>query len=142
MRHTFKAFAFLFLHKYYNMTFHHKIIYALQFLLNSLVIVLILFLKPTVGQIAFVLAMVFLSELALVFLQSLMNQSEIYYKKSCLFALGDLLAATAYLGYFILSLCAWLFDRSFEYLIWPMVILFAYTLFRKIYIFKNYTYEK
>lgn len=124
------------------MTFEHKAIYALQFLLNSLVITLILFFKPTLGQLVIVFGAVFLSELALVFLQSLMNQSEIYYKKSCLFALGDLLAACAYLGYFITFFGAWFFDRSVQYLIWPLVVLFSYTLLRKIYIFKNYTYEK
>lgn len=124
------------------MTRTHKLIYALQFLLNSLTIALIAFLKPTVGQIALVLAMVFISELALVFLQSKMNASEIYYKKSCLFALGDLTAATAYCGYFLAFLIAWLFNNSFDYIIWPMAALFGYTLLRKIYIFKNYTYEK
>ena len=124
------------------MTFHHKLIYALQFLLYALIIALITFLKPSSGQITLLFAMVFISEMSLVFLQSKMNESEIYYKKSCAFAVGDLSAATAYLGYFFVFLCAWFFERSFEYLIWPLVILFAYTLFRKIYIFKNYTYEK
>lgn len=123
------------------MTFRHKLIYVLQFILNALAITLIAFFKPTIGQITLILSMVFISELALVFLQSKMNETEIYYKKSCLFALGDLTAATAYLGYFIIFFGAWFFDRSFHYLIWPLVILFAYTLLRKIYIFKNYTYE-
>lgn len=123
------------------MTTIHKLIYALQFLLNIGVIALIVFSDPTVGQIALCLAMVFISELFLVYAQSKMNESEIYYKKSCLFALGDLTAATVYIGYFITFIGAYFLHRSFDYLIWPLVILFAYTLFRKIYIFKNYTYE-
>lgn len=123
------------------MTFIHKLIYVLQFLLNSLVIAQVVFFKPSLGQLILFFGGVFFSEICLVFLQSKMNESEIYYKKSCQFALGDLVAAGTYLGYFMMFLCAWFFDRSFQYSIWQLVILFAYTLLRKIYIFKNYTYE-
>lgn len=124
------------------MTFIHKLIYLFQFMLYAGIIASIILLKPSGGQITLLCAMVFISELSLVYMQSKMNESEIYYKKSGVIGLCDLIAATAYVGYFITFLGAWFLERSFMFLTWPLVILFAYTLLRKIYTFKNYTYEK
>lgn len=124
------------------MTFRHKLIYVFQFLLYSLIIGSVLLLKPSSGQMTLLFSAVFISEMCLVFVQSKMNDSEIYYKKSGLMGLCDLIAATAYMGYFMTFLVAWILDYKFQFLILPLVLLFAYTLLRKIYIFKNYTYEK
>lgn len=124
------------------MTDNHKTIYALQLLLCAVAIACFSVMNPSPGLVLFIFSLVFFTELALVHCQNKMNPNEIYYRKSCLFAMADLAAASVYCGYFVWFLGVWVFKYSFEYLWWPLIALFSYTLLRKIFIFKNYTYEK
>ena len=120
----------------------HQLIYVLQFAILAGIIGLLLFWGLSLHQTIFAFLTVFVAELILVYQQNKMKDQEIYYRKSCLFALGDLSAALIYSGYFLFFVTARIFKYSFEYNSSYLILLFAYTLLRKIYIFKNYTYEK
>lgn len=119
----------------------HQLIYVLQFAILAGIIGSLLFSGLSLHQTIFAFLLVFFSELVLVYQQSKMKEQEIYYRKSCLFALGDLSAALIYSCYFLFFVTARLFKYSFEYNSFYLILLFTYTLVRKIYIFKNYTYE-
>lgn len=120
----------------------HQLIYVLQFAILAGIIGLLLFWGLSLHQTIFAFLTVFVAELILVYQQNKMKDQEIYYRKSCLFALGDLSAALIYSGYFLFFVTARIFKYSFEYDSSYLILLFTYTLLRKIYIFKNYTYEK
>lgn len=120
----------------------HQLIYVLQFAILAGIIGSLFIWGLSLHQTLFAFLSVFVSELILVYQQRKMKDQEIYYRKSCLFALGDLSAALIYSGYFLFFVTARIFKYSFEYDSSYLILLFSYTLLRKIYIFKNYTYEK
>ena len=124
------------------MTNLHRTTYFFQFGLLLTIIAALAFLELSVLQTVSAFSLLFISEMVLVTQQTKMNDRAVYYRKSCLFALGDLSAATAYCICFFAFLIAWVFEQTFVLLTAPIIVLFAYTFLRKIYIFKNYTYEK
>ena len=120
---------------------NHKIIYFVQFFV-LLANIAVLFVAPSSKIVLLCLGSLFFTELFLVHQTTKIKPDEIFYRKGCFFALGDLAAAFTYMVYFFIILGAQIFKYSFEYSVLPLIILFTYTLFRKIYIYKNFSYEK
>ncbi len=81
---------------------------------------------------------ILLAELFLLNMQWNMPLEKIYYKKSCLFALLDLVSVIVFLSLLIINT---FFSIEWKIQGIAMVVL-AYTLVRKIYIYKNFSYEK
>ena len=141
MRHSLWRLPSLFLLKILKMVRNHKIIYFVQFFV-LLANIAVLFVAPSSKIVLLCLGSLFFTELFLVHQTTKIKPDEIFYRKGCFFALGDLAAAFTYMVYFFIILGAQIFKYSFEYSVLPLIILFTYTLFRKIYIYKNFSYEK
>ncbi|WP_332031107.1 hypothetical protein [Kaistella sp.] len=123
------------------MNFWHKRLVYFQVLLLLAVVTLQIFF-PGVLYTAKVVMMFafFFTEFAVLELQRSENPDAVYYRKSCVFALLDLLAVSA----FILSGILWLIGICFEdNLLNPLyvAVILLYTAIRKLYIIKNYSYE-
>lgn len=142
MRHSLWRSPSLFLLKILKMVRNHKIIYFVQFFLLIAIIGVFSFAELSNKVVLLSFCSLFFTELFLVHQTTKIKPDEIFYRKGCFFALGDLAAAFTYMVYFFIILGAQIFKYSFEYSVLPLIALFLYTLNRKIFIYKNLFYEK
>lgn len=124
------------------MSNNHSLVYFVQFFLLTSMLILFSTSTPTIPVALTCFGLLFVSELFLVHQSTKMKDEAVLYKKGCFFALFDLLSAGIFIFYFFFFLAILIFKYSFEYGHWQIAGLFAYTLIRKIYIYKNYSYEK
>lgn len=94
------------------------------------------------GNALLLLLPFFLSEIFLLHYQGKIPPEEIYYRKSCIFALLDMVSVLAFLSY----ICNFMFGifakEHYNVKGFPIVVILAYALLRKIFIYKNFSYEK
>lgn len=112
--------------------------YYFQFLLLSAIILIVCF--KISFPVIWILGGFFISEIFILEESRRLGYEKIRYRKGCFFACIDLVAVTIFCGFF----CAFVFQIFYPIKINP-VFLHAwalYTFSRKIYIYKNFTYEK
>lgn len=125
------------------MTKSHQLAYACQFGALVANIIMILFYGPTSSLQILVMAAPFcLTEIFILESHRRMPKDQIYYRKSCWFGLADLLSVLVFFSLVILYTIQCLFGKDFGLSPNYIIGFYAYVLLRKIYIFKNYTYEK
>lgn len=135
------------------MTNSHIYSYYVQFAV-LIALVVLQYVSDSFAMVLYLFAMFLICEISILEASRRMKPEEIRYRKSCLFALFDMIAVTAYFAYIVLFAFAlvresksyvWDFHffkipveiSSFWFSLWAV-----YTLARKIYIYKNLTYEK
>ena len=119
----------------------HKIFYLLQFITFIFIIVYqSMAVNPEILLGLF--AVVFFLEIGILEQQNKYRKEEIFYHKSGFFALLDLLAVIVFLIKFSVLILSQFFSISFLENKFYLIALILYTIIRKIYIYKNYTYEK
>lgn len=125
------------------MTRWHRIFYYLQFVVLA-VFIAVIFLKGIQGTLTTALLMLLLytTEIGILEQNRRMNQNLIYYRKSGFFAMLDLFAVTAFFVYTVIFAVDFMFLQGISYYTEPFISLLAFTLVRKLYIYKHYTYEK
>lgn len=121
----------------------HRIFYYLQFSVLA-VFIAVLFIQKIQGNLlmASLMFLVYFTEIGILENQRKMNKNLIFYRKSGFFALLDLISVTAFLVYSFIFAVDYFFLDNIHYLFTPFVTLIIYTLLRKIYIYKHYSYEK
>ena len=119
----------------------HKIFSLLQFITFIFIIVYqSMAVNPEILLGLF--AVVFFLEIGILEQQNKYKKEEIFYHKSGFFALLDLLAVIVFLIKFSVLILSQFFIISFLENKFYLIALILYTIIRKIYIYKNYTYEK
>ena len=119
----------------------HKIFFLLQFITFIFIIVYqSMAVNPEILLGLF--AVVFFLEIGILEQQNKYKKEEIFYHKSGFFALLDLLAVIIFLIKFSVLILSQFFSISFLENKFYVIALILYTIIRKIYIYKNYTYEK
>ena len=119
----------------------HKIFFLLQFITFIFIIVYqSMAVNPEILLGLF--AVVFFLEIGILEQQNKYRKEEIFYHKSGFFALLDLLAVIIFLIKFLVLILSQFFSISFLENKFYAIALILYTIIRKIYIYKNYTYEK
>ncbi len=119
---------------------HRRFVY-LQVLLLLAVVTLQIFFPGFFYPAKAVMLFVFLfAEFAVLELQRNENPQGVFYKKSCLFALLDLLAVFFFMVAGILWLVGLYYDDNLLNPLYVCLIL-VYTAIRKLYIIQNYYYE-
>ena len=119
----------------------HKIFFLLQFIAFIFIIVYqSMAVNPEILLGLF--AVVFFLEIGILEQQNKYRKEEIFYHKSGFFALLDLLAVIVFLIKFSVLILSQFFSISFLENKFYLIALILYTIIRKIYIYKNYTYEK
>ena len=119
----------------------HKIFFLLQFITFIFIIVYqSMAVNPEILLGLF--AVVFFLEIGILEQQNKYRKEEIFYHKSGFFALLDLLAVIVFLIKFSVLILSQFFSISFLENKFYVIALILYTIIRKIYIYKNYTYEK
>ena len=119
----------------------HKIFFLLQFITFIFIIVYqSMAVNPEILLGLF--AVVFFLEIGILEQQNKYRKEEIFYHKSGFFALLDLLAVIVFLIKFSVLILSQFFSISFLENKFYLIALILYTIIRKIYIYKNYTYEK
>ena len=119
----------------------HKIFSLLQFITFIFIIVYqSMAVNPEILLGLF--AVVFFLEIGILEQQNKYKKEEIFYHKSGFFALLDLLAVIVFLIKFSVLILSQFFSISFLENKFYVIALILYTIIRKIYIYKNYTYEK
>lgn len=123
------------------MNIWHKRLVYLQILLLFAVVILQTFFPGIFYQAKVVMLFVFFfAEFAVLELQRTENPDAVFYRKSCVFALFDLVSVFA----FLISGILWLVGMYYgDNLLNPLYIavILLYTAIRKLYIIKNYSYE-
>ena len=120
----------------------HKRFVYLQVLLLLAVVTLQIFLPGSFHTAKLLMIGAFCGvEFAVLERQRTENPAAVFYKKSCLFALLDLLAVFGFLVSGILWLVGIFYDDNLLNPLYVCLIL-VYTAIRKLYIFQNYYYEK
>ena len=119
----------------------HKIFFLLQFITFIFIIVYqSMAVNPEILLGLF--AVVFFLEIGILEQKNKYKKEEIFYHKSGFFALLDLLAVIVFLIKFSVLILSQFFSISFLENKFYLIALILYTIIRKIYIYKNYTYEK
>ena len=119
----------------------HKIFFLLQFIAFIFIIVYqSMAVNPEILLGLF--AVVFFLEIGILEQQNKYRKEEIFYHKSGFFALLDLLVVIIFLIKFSVLILSQFFSISFLENKFYVIALILYTIIRKIYIYKNYTYEK
>ena len=119
----------------------HKIFSLLQFIAFIFIIVYqSMAVNPEILLGLF--AVVFFLEIGILEQQNKYRKEEIFYHKSGFFALLDLLGVIVFLIKFSVLILSQFFSISFLENKFYLIALILYTIIRKIYIYKNYTYEK
>ena len=123
------------------MNIWHKRLVYLQVLLLLAVVTMQIFFPGifSTGKIVMILAFLF-AEFAVLELQRKENPDAVYYRKSCVFALLDLISVFLFLVCGILWLIGLYYGDNLLNPLYVAVIL-LYTAIRKLYIIKNYSYE-
>ena len=119
----------------------HKIFFLLQFIAFIFIIVYqTMAVNPEILLGLF--AVVFVLEIGILEQQNKYRKEEVFYHKSGFFALLDLLTVIVFLIKFSVLILSQFFRISFLENKFYVIALILYTIIRKIYIYKNYTYEK
>ena len=87
-------------------------------------------------------AVVFFLEIGILEQQNKYKKEEIFYQKSGFFALLDLFSVMLFFIKFLVLILSQFFSISFLENKYKLTALLLYTIIRKIYIYKRYTYEK
>ena len=87
-------------------------------------------------------AVVFFLEIGILEQQNKYKKEEIFYQKSGFFALLDLFSVMLFMIKFSVLILSQFFAISFLENKYKLTALLLYTIIRKIYIYKRYTYEK
>ena len=87
-------------------------------------------------------AVVFFLEIGILEQQNKYKKEEIFYQKSGFFALLDLFSVMLFFIKFLVLILSQFFSISFLENKYKIIALMLYTIIRKIYIYKRYTYEK
>lgn len=123
------------------MNIWHKRLVYFQVLLLLAVVTMQIFFPGFFYLAKVVMLFVFLfAEFAVLELQRKENTDAVYYRKSCVFALLDLISVFLFLVSGILWLVGIYYDDNLLNPYYVAVIL-LYTAIRKLYIIKNYSYE-
>ena len=120
----------------------HKVYSIIQVI--SLILIIIYSLTMAINPLYLLglFAVVFFLEIGILEQQNKYKKEEIFYHKSGFFALLDLLAVIVFLIKFSVLILSQFFSISFLENKFYVIALILYTIIRKIYIYKNYTYEK
>ena len=119
----------------------HKIFFLLQFI-DFIFIIVYQSMAVNPEILLGLFAVVFFLEIGILEQQNKYRKEEIFYHKSGFFALLDLLAVIVFLIKFSVLILSQFFSISFLENKYYLIALILYTIIRKIYIYKNYTYEK
>ena len=119
----------------------HKIFFLLQFI-DFIFIIVYQSMAVNPEILLGLFAVVFFLEIGILEQQNKYRKEEIFYHKSGFFALLDLLAVIVFLIKFSVLILSQFFSISFLENKFYVIALILYTIIRKIYIYKNYTYEK
>ena len=120
----------------------HKVYSILQVI--SLILIIIYSLTMAINPLYLLglFAVVFFLEIGILEQQNKYKKEEIFYHKSGFFALLDLFAVIIFLIKFSVLILSQFFTISFLENKYKLTALLLYTIIRKIYIYKRYTYEK
>ena len=120
----------------------HKVYSIIQVI--SLILIIIYSLTMAVNPLYLLglFAVVFFLEIGILEQQNKYKKEEIFYHKSGFFALLDLFAVMLFLIKFLVLILSRFFTISFLENKYKLSALLLYTIIRKIYIYKRYTYEK
>ena len=120
----------------------HKVYSIIQVISVILIIIYSLTMAINPLYLLGLFAVVFFLEIGILEQQNKYKKEEIFYHKSGFFALLDLLAVIVFLIKFSVLILSQFFSISFLENKFYVIALILYTIIRKIYIYKNYTYEK
>ncbi|KFC19380.1 hypothetical protein [Chryseobacterium sp. FH1] len=121
----------------------HKFSYWFQFLILIVNVFMFTFFGSFGSAITVLLWLpFFVSEIIILEKQRRTPREQIFYHKSCLFGFLDLGFALSFLTLFALQIYHIIVQTDFAVNQYFLITLFTYTLIRKIYIYKNYSYEK
>ena len=120
----------------------HKIYSILQVI--SLILIIIYSLTMAINPLYLLglFAVVFFLEIGILEQQNKYKKEEIFYQKSGFFALLDLFSVMLFMIKFLVLILSQFFAISFLENKYKLTALLLYTIIRKIYIYKRYTYEK
>ena len=120
----------------------HKIYSIIQVI--SLILIIIYSLTMAINPLYLLglFAVVFFLEIGILEQQNKYKKEEIFYHKSGFFALLDLFSVMLFIIKFLVLILSQFFSISFLENKFYLIALILYTIIRKIYIYKNYTYEK
>ena len=120
----------------------HKVYSILQVI--SLILIIIYSLTMAINPLYLLglFAVVFFLEIGILEQQNKYKKEEIFYQKSGFFALLDLFSVMLFLIKFLVLILSQFFSISFLENKYKIIALMLYTIIRKIYIYKRYTYEK
>lgn len=119
----------------------HKIYFWLQLFIFSL-LVFILSTAYNSSVMLGLFAVVFFLEIGILEQQNKYTKEEIFYHKSGIFAIFDLLAVMSFLIKFLVLILNNFFTIEFLENKYKLLALIIYTIIRKLYIYKRYHYEK
>ena len=120
----------------------HKVYSIIQVI--SLILIIIYSLTMAINPLYLLglFAVVFFLEIGILEQQNKYKKEEIFYHKSGFFALLDLFAVMLFMIKFLVLILNQFFAISFLENKYKLTALLLYTIIRKIYIYKRYTYEK
>ena len=120
----------------------HKVYSILQVI--SLILIIIYSLTMAINPLYLLglFAVVFFLEIGILEQQNKYKKEEIFYQKSDFFALLDLFSVMLFFIKFLVLILSQFFSISFLENKYKIIALMLYTIIRKIYIYKRYTYEK
>ena len=120
----------------------HKVYSILQVI--SLILIIIYSLTMAINPLYLLglFAVVFFLEIGILEQQNKYKKEEIFYQKSGFFALLDLFSVMLFFIKFLVLILSQFFSISFLENKYKIIALMLYTIIRKIYIYKRYTYEK
>ena len=120
----------------------HKVYSIIQVI--SLILIIIYSLTMAINPLHLLglFAVVFFLEIGILEQQNKYKKDEIFYHKSGFFALLDLFSVMLFFIKFLVLILSQFFSISFLENKYKIIALMLYTIIRKIYIYKRYTYEK
>lgn len=120
----------------------HKTYSVFQIISVILIIIYSLTMAVNSTYLLGLFAVVFFLEIGILEQQNKYKKEEIFYQKSGFFALLDLFSVMLFLIKFLVLILSQFFAISFLENKYKLTALLLYTIIRKIYIYKRYTYEK
>lgn len=120
----------------------HRFVYWVQFLLLVFIILGLNVERTGSGLMLLLVLSFFLSEFFLLHIQNKIKPEKIYYRKSCFFAMVDLLAVFIFMVCLVNMLCNYFLQKELPLPEWLFPAVVIYTHLRKFYIYKNFSYEK
>lgn len=120
----------------------HRFVYWIQFLLLIAIVSICNYGSAGSGLMLLLVLPFFISEFFLLHIQNKIKPEKIYYRKSCFFALVDLLAVFIFMVCLVNMLCSYFLQKELLLPEWLFPAVVIYTHLRKFYIYKNFSYEK